>query len=405
MDGTMGRQRRRCARCRAAQRFEMDGFEDDALDADRLQDEIDEFEDGDALEGECGDALDAGDASSWDDDFEALDDLADEDDASDLEAFQETVEEAFADAADAANQDEFMARVHGNLQVSGVLNITPGHVHRAPHTHHRINVDPIKPPEPVWKQLVRQALPTAERVVQAGARSAGGALGGYVGGRTGAALGGLVGPEGALVGGALGRVGGRYLGRWAGGSVGGRVARWGGDRIRSWLANPMDAMDAFAELAADSFESEASYAALTPVLSGLAGRFAVRAALPPVARKRNSDQTRRFAAAVSRATRHATETILRRHGRNAVRSVPKVVRLALRDVSEGRIPLSAVPAAIAKRARRVASERPLAVQLSQPNQPARRLCAAAGLQPGRRLPAHVSSPPETRARSVSRIPA
>jgi hypothetical protein len=372
----------------------MDAFEDvEALDqydtdlgADAADELVDDWDAGSYALADVGDAWD--EADLWD-----VDALAEHSG----DAFYESIENAFAESMDATDEDEFMARVRGNLQLHGTLYLQPVGRRGLPDRRRRRQPPPPPPPpgpRSLWRQLGLQALPAAERVVQAGAATAGGALGGTLGRQAGGALGGIFGPAGRAIGGAaggfLGGLGGRALGGWAGR----RLTEWASPRIRRWLQDGMDAMDAFADLAADNLFAEEDFDEFAPMVAGLAGRYVVRAA-----GAQGSTQSRQLGRQVMRATRHAAQIVVGRHGRQAMRTVPRLVRGALREaVVQGGSPRS-IPGRIVRRARQVTT-RPAAVRrLSRPSPAARRIRAVAGLPAGRRLPARVA-PPAARGRTM-----
>ena len=87
-----------------------------------------------------------------------------------------------------------------------------------------------------------------------------------------------------------------------------------------------DAMDAFADIAADEAVSEDEMDEFVPVLAGMAGRYAVRTLTTPGARAARPAAARALGRAVTRATSQAARAIVRRQGPQAIRAVPRVVR-------------------------------------------------------------------------------
>lgn len=359
---------------------------DDAL---YLDDEVDE----------AIDVYDELDDDELDDDLDLLSMDEGEEDAG--EAIAQALEDSFLDSMDAANEDEFMARVRGNLQVHGTLQLSrlpgvppgPGPVRPPVRRNGR---PPVVPPQPQgWRDLVLRTLPAAERVVQAGAEGLGGMAGAAIGSRVGRALGGRLGPVGSTIGGAIGgaagRWGGRALGRWAGG----RLTQWARPHVERLLRDGMDGMDAFADLAAENTLSEQDFEAFSGMLSGLSGRFMVRAALPPVDRHFAPQQARGLGRRVMRATQQANEQLFRRYGAASMRMMPRIVRLSLLQAVRRGAPPAAVPGLITRRAQGLLRRPQQARQLARRSPGAIRIRAAAGLPAGRRLPMRVARPRKT----------
>src|SRR5262249_11687942 len=128
----------------------------------------------------------------------------------------DAVEQAFIDAMDAEDEDEFLRRVWGGLRRAARVAA------------------------PVLRRIGRRALPIGLRLLRQAARRIGGVAGQEIGG---------------ALGGGLANV----LGGWLGGG------------------QQADAMDALADVAADEAFSEDEIDEFVPVLAGMAGRYAVRA--------------------------------------------------------------------------------------------------------------------------------
>jgi hypothetical protein len=162
----------------AADGFESDGFEDDAFEDDAFEEdafEADGFEEDSFENGFEADALDEGDGFAAEDGFEAGDGF--EDDAFESDAFEEdafeagdqdgadAIEQAFADAMDAEDEDEFVRRVWRGLRRAARVAA------------------------PVLRRIGRRALPIAMQLLRQGASRIGGVAGQELRG----ALGGLPG--------------------------------------------------------------------------------------------------------------------------------------------------------------------------------------------------------------------
>jgi hypothetical protein len=178
--------------------FEDDGFEEDSFEEDSFEEDSAD-EDALAAEGDV-DALEEEDADLW-----AEEDAGDGFEEGFEDGFEgAAVEQAFADAADAEDEDEFIRRVWGRLRRAA---------------------------SPVLRRIRRRALPIGLRLLRQGARR----------------IGGIAGQEiGTALGGGLSNV------------IGGLLRA--------------DAMDAFADIAADEAVSEDEMDEFVPVLAGMAGR-------------------------------------------------------------------------------------------------------------------------------------
>lgn len=312
--------------------FESDVFEDD-VSADALTDVGEEgFEDG-FEEGFEEDAFEeASDGFESEDGFEAEDGFEEDGlDAADAggDVFEgegaDEIEDAFAEAMDAEDEDEFLRRLWGGMQ--------------------RLR----RVASPVMRRIGRRALPIGMRLLRQGARQLGGVVGQEVGGAAGGGLGGLLQQGlGALLG--------------------------GGEQV--------DAMDAFADLAADEAAGEDEIDEFAPILAGMAGRYVVRNLTSAATRAARPAAVRALGRAVARTTARAARTIARRHGPRAVRAIPRLVRRVTVLVRRQGASPRTVPRMIQRAAVRVASSPRAAAQLARPSAPARRLRARAGVRPG-----------------------
>ncbi len=361
--------------------FEEEAFAEEELDALMGEEAFlgEEGVEGEGfLEGE--DVFEEGlEADAWDEGLE------------DTESFYEALEDAFAESMGAAREDEFIARVRGRLNVQGKLHITPLRrpgPPRPPGQRPGGTTPPIQQqPRALWARVAQQALPTAARLAQAGARSAGGALGGAIGRGLGGAVGGVFGPVGRTIGATLGGVAGGYGGRAAGGWAGQRLTQWAVPRIQRWLQSNMDS---FADLAAENTFAQEDLDEFSPVLAGLAARYVVGSTLPPAARRARPQATSQLARQVMRATHQASQLLTQRYGGQALRGVPRIVAQGLRQAQQDGRGVRAVPSLILQRARRVTAQPQVARRLSAPSVAAQRVRAVAGLPAGRPLPARVS---------------
>lgn len=358
----------------------MDGLEDDRpMNADAADEEwsaMDEMDGMDGMdEGDGADALDEG-FDAGDDSFDVGDDgfeaQAMDDNAAFVDEFDQfdggddtgdawdAFEEELADALDADDGDEFLGRLLGGLGRAA------GRVARSP--------------------VARRVAGAAGRVGSA-ARTAG-AVAGNVGNLAGAAasLARSLGANQAAQ--ALGQVGGHA--RQAQ-SVAGRVgraagavqrapaaARRAGQAMQQGAANPMgfllgqlgqlmgqqadelDAFDEFADLYAEDGIDEA-----LPIAVGLAARAAANA-LGRGTIARLAQPARR---ALVRGVANTTRQLLRQHGPQAIRALPRVAHSAARVARRRRLPPSQVPAAIQRVGRQVAAQPRLLQQLAQPAGP------------------------------------
>ncbi len=167
-------------------------------------------------------------------------------------------------------------------------------------------------------------------------------------------------------------------------------------RLRMSGESRVDAMDAFADAAADEAVSRAQMALYIPFLAGLAGRYVTRAILSAQGSRVRPRASRAIGRAVARATRRAAQAIVRRHGPAAIRSIPRLVRQVARVARQQGGGARALPTMIQRAARRVAASRPAAARLSRPSSVVRRVVARAGIGGGRRAVRPGAAPPRMR---------
>jgi hypothetical protein len=295
--------------------FEEEGFEEDALTDDAFESEgfeEDGFEEEGFEDSFAANALDEGEEFE-EDAFEGF-----EDDGADA------IEQAFADAMDAEDEDEFVRRLWGRLRRAARVA------------------------SPMLRRIGRRVLPMAMRLLREGARNIGGVAAQEVRGAVGGMLGG-----------------------------GGQPAE----------PQPAEPMDAFADALADEAFSEDELDQFAPVLGGLAARFAVRHLTSPTSRAARPGQARALGQAVTRATTQAARTVVGRQGLRALRAVPRIVRLVTITIRRRRINPRQAAALIRRTAARVAASPRATARLARPSPAARRLRARAGARPGLGRPA------------------
>jgi hypothetical protein len=279
--------------------FEEEGFDEDGFEAEALDD--DAYDEGDALE--AGDALDEEGAQAFEGEG-----VADEADGMGDDAGDE-LEEAFAEAMDAQDEDEFARRLTGRLRAR--LRRAAG---------------------PFLRRMAARAVPIGLQLIR-------------------------------------------------------QVSR-----MQLSGASRVDAMDAFADAAADEAMSRAQMNLYIPFLAGLAGRYVTRAIISASRRRAKPAMARAIGRAVTSATRGAARAIVRRHGARAIRSVPRLVRQVVRVARQQRGAVRSVPSMIRRAGGRVAASRPAAARLSRPSATVRRAVARAGVRPRHRPGASVTSP-------------
>jgi hypothetical protein len=267
--------------------FEDDSFEDDGFEDDGFEDDADDealesasFEDDDGFE---------------DDGFE--DDAADEDGLDEGDDAGDALDEAFADAMDAADEEEFARRVTSRL--SRIRRIA----------------------RPYLRQMAKRAVPIGLRLIR-------------------------------------------------------HVARMGGGRNPSRL----DAMDAFADAAADEAAAGRSPEAYIPFLAGLAGRYVTNAILRASGRRVRPGAARALGRAVTKATRKAARGLVRKRGPGALRSVPRIVRKVAKIARQRPGAVRKVPRMIGRAASRVAASPRAVARLSKRSPVVRRVRASAGVE-------------------------
>jgi len=131
----------------------------------------------------------------------------------------------------------------------------------------------------------------------------------------------------------------------------GRIANVAG-RLMADGADEFEAFDALI----DEFDEDAIDAA-APVIAGLA----VRRALPQ-ARRLPRQQRRR----IVRSATQATRALVRRHRAPAARVVPRIISTVSRAVSQRRLPIRAVPAAVRRVAQQVVRQPAQVRRLARP---------------------------------------
>jgi hypothetical protein len=277
---------------------EAEGFEDEEAAFDDDEDAIDDsYDEGDPLEASDG----------FDDDFDDGESLDEEDDVAGhmmagghaLDDDGDEFEEAFADAYDAADEDEFVRKLGFRMRAR---------LRRAA--------------RPYLRRIAARTVPIGLQLI-------------------------------------------RHVSRMQSGGNG---------------ASNVDAMDAFADAAADAAMSRAQVSAYIPFLAGLAGRYVSRAILRASRRPVSPSATKAIGRSVMRATRKAAKAIVRKHGPKALRSVPRLVRQVVRVARQRPGAVRAMPKMIRRAGGRVAASRPAAARLSRPSATVRRVVARAGIK-------------------------
>jgi hypothetical protein len=269
--------------------FEDDGFEDEGFEDDGFEDQA--LDEGEALSAEgfeedgFEDSLDAGD-------FDAFDEL----DEGDMGDEGDALDDAFADAMDAADDDEFARRLSSRF--ARLRRIA----------------------RPYLRQMAQRAVPIGLRLI-------------------------------------------RYVGRHGGGG--------GPSRL--------DAMDAFADAAADEAMAGRSPNAYIPFLAGLAGRYITKAIMKASRGGVRPRAARAFGRAVTKATRKAAQRLVRKRGPKALRSIPRIVRKVAKVARRRPGSAKAVPRMIERAASRVGASPKALARLSRPSNVVRRVRARAGL--------------------------
>jgi len=143
----------------------------------------------------------------------------------------------------------------------------------------------------------------------------------------------------------------------------------------------LDAMDAFADAAADEAMAGRSVNAYIPFLAGLAGRYVTKAILAASRRGVRPGAARAYGRAVTKATRKAAQKLVRKRGPKALRSIPRIVRKVAKVARRRPGSARAVPRMIEQAATRVAASPRAAARLSRPSAVVRRVRTRAGLAP------------------------
>lgn len=143
--------------------------------------------------------------------------------------------------------------------------------------------------------------------------------------------------------------------------------------------NRADAMDAFADVAAD-YASDEDLDAFTSVLGGLAARHVVRSTIPPARRRQQPQQVRALGRAVGRMTSRIAQRIVERYGARALPAVTRVVREVTRLVRQQGASPQAVPKMIRRIGSRVAASPQAVRKLARPVPGTRQLRARAGIR-------------------------
>ncbi len=143
--------------------------------------------------------------------------------------------------------------------------------------------------------------------------------------------------------------------------------------------NRADAMDAFADVAAD-YASDEDLDVFTPVLGGLAARHVVRSTIPPARRRQQPQQVRALGRAVGRATSQIAQRLVQRYGARALPAVTRVVREVTRLVRQQGASPQAVPRMIRRIGSRVAASPRAVRRLARPIPGTRQLRARAGIR-------------------------
>jgi hypothetical protein len=280
-----------------AEGFEEEAFEDAAFEEEGFE-EAEAFEDAEAFEEE-----DSLEAEGFEEDEFAEDslDAAEEDALSDSLDESDELDDVFAEAMDAADEDEFARRI--SARFARLRRVA----------------------RPYLRRMTRRALPIALRLIRHAARH----------------------------------------------------------RLASG-ASRVDAMDAFADAAADEAAAGRGPAAsYIPFLAGLAGRYLTRAILSAAGRRRRPGAARAFGRAVTRATRKAAKALVRKRGPRALRSIPAIARKVARVARRRRGAAKHVPRMMLRAASRVAASPRATARLSRPVPIVRRMRARAGV--GRRV--------------------
>ncbi len=141
----------------------------------------------------------------------------------------------------------------------------------------------------------------------------------------------------------------------------------------------LDAMDAFADAAADEAMAGRSANAYIPFLAGLAGRYVTKAILRASRGGMRPGAARAFGRAVTKATRKAAHKLVRKRGPKALRSIPRIVRKVAKVARRRRGSAKSVPRMIHRAVSRVAASPRAAARLSRPNPVVRRARVRAGV--------------------------
>jgi hypothetical protein len=157
----------------------------------------------------------------------------------------------------------------------------------------------------------------------------------------------------------------------------------------------LDAMDAFADAAADEAMAGRSIDAYIPFLAGLAGRYVTKAILAAAKRGVRPGAARAYGRAVTKATRKAAQKLVRKRGPQALRSIPRIVRKVAKVARKRSGSARAVPRMIEQAATRVAASPRATARLSRPSAVVRRVRARAGVASNM---SDGDAPPRARAR-------
>jgi hypothetical protein len=318
----------------------MEGAEEEGFAEEDALDELEAYDEGED------------EALAMEEDFEA--DLGDEFDefeaADELDAWDE-LEDVMADALDAEDADEFLRSLIGGL--SGLGRVA-GAIGRGARAAGRVG------------QVVGRAARTAGRVGRVAGRA------GRVAGRVGRVAG-----RARRVAGRAQRLAGRFP-RGGGGLVDlpedseappsddGRAAPPPNpigllmQQLGQYLNQGMDEYEALEDLA-DLFAEEDLDEAL-PVLAGVVARTAVR----PVLRRAGGQISRPVRRQLVRSATQATQTLMRRRGPQAVRTLPRIAQSVGRTAARRGMRPAAVPQAIRRTTAQVAARPALVRRLAQP---------------------------------------
>ena len=162
-----------------------------------------------------------------------------------------------------------------------------------------------------------------------------------------------------------------------------------------------DAMDAFADAAADYAEEDLD--SFTRVLGGLAGRHVVRSTMPPARRRQQPQQARALGRAVGQMTTQVAQRIAQRYGAGAMPAVTRIVREVTRQVRQQGASPQAVPRMIRRIGTRVIGSPRAVRRLARPNPAARQLRVRAGVRrpgPRQRMVGALGGPGTRRMRTV-----